>query len=491
MNHNFNEAGKMGKIKCLLTALFAIYLVVLLAGCSATGSYTSDAEYSHAVYGRIAIDAANYEGVKRNPVILVHGFLGSKLKNSQTGENVWGDFRGINAFTVSDDKIRQLAYPMAYQVPLSQLHDNIVPTELMEDITVKVLGIPIQIAAYQHLVNIMIKGGYYPANRPLPKGKHFNSLFLFAYDWRRDLASNAAELHKYILSKRRYMQQQYEQCYGIKHFDVQFDVIGHSMGGLLIRYYLRYGAQDLPADGSMPKLDWRGSNYIDRAIIVGTPNAGYLDTFLEMIKGGIFPAAALGTLPTYYQMLPVPEFKSIVYADDNQSVDIFDPAIWLKMHWGLADPKQDSTLKIMLPTIKSKGERRKIAIDHLTKCLKRAKQFQQAMSIKSDPPKDVPLYLVAGNGVKTTRRASVDRKTGEVKITKYAPGDGKVLTSSAIFDLRAGNRALHFMSSPIDWSSITLLRAAHMGLLKAPVFEDNVLFMLLMQKTPKKLKEKP
>jgi len=142
----------------------------------------------------------------------------------------------------------------------------------------------------------------------------------------------------------------------------------------------------------------------------------------------------------------------------------------------------------MLPKIKSAGERCKVAFDHLTKCLKRARQFQKAMSIKASPPADVKLYLVTGNAVKTTRRAHIDRKTGEVKNIDYAPGDGKVLNSSTIFDLRAGNPKLHYLSSPINWTSITLLRATHMGLLKAPAFEDNVLFLLLMRKTSKERK---
>ena len=480
----------MKKFNFLCGSLIAVYLMVLLTGCSATGSYTSEIKYTNVIYGQIAKDSANYEGIKRNPIIVVHGFLGSKLVDRKTKQNIWGNFVGMDAFRVSDEELRELSYPMGYKIPLRQLRDDIVPSKLMEDAKITVLGISFELVAYKSLVDILINGGYYPENRPLPKDKHFNSLFLFAYDWRRDLAESAARLHKYIQVKRRYLQLKYEQRYGIKDFDVQFDIIGHSMGGLVTRYYLRYGDQDLPADGSMPKLDWRGSNYVDRAIIVGTPNAGYLDTFLEMLRGGmVFPPATLGTLPTYYQMLPVPESRSIVYADNKQPLDIFDPKIWLKMKWSLVAPNQAETLKIMLPNIKSAGERGKIAFDHLTKCLKRARQFQQAMSIKAAPPEDVKLYMVAGNAVKTSRRAYIDRKTGKIVKIDYSSGDGKVLSSSVLFDLRAGNRGLHYLTTPITWSGITLLRATHMGLLKAHGFEDNILFMLMMEETQTEIKE--
>ena len=123
----------MKKITLLCGSLTLVVLGALLAGCSATGSYTSEITYSDAIYGRIAKDAANYEGIKRNPVIVVHGFMGAKLVNRKTKKNVWGNFKGMNAFTVSNDEIRELSYPMGYKVPLRQLHDDIVPSKLMED----------------------------------------------------------------------------------------------------------------------------------------------------------------------------------------------------------------------------------------------------------------------------------------------------------------------------------------------------------------------
>ena len=79
--------------------------------------------------------------------------------------------------------------------------------------------------------------------------------------------------------------------------------------GLVSRYYLRYGTADLPTEGAKPDITWAGSKFVDRLIILGTPNAGYLDTILEMQNGTEvppFPPALLGTWPTYYQMMPVP-----------------------------------------------------------------------------------------------------------------------------------------------------------------------------------------
>jgi hypothetical protein len=484
----------MRRIRFCVKFSILLLTAVLINGCSSTGSYIST-EYATKPYvGTTTERAMAYEGVKRNPLIIVHGFLGASLIDIKTKENVWGTFSAAGTISVSADQVKDITHPMAHNKALKDLKDDVIAERLLETAKISVLGTTFEVNAYKNMIDILIKGGYVPANKPLPEDKKYASMFLFGYDWRRDLPENAARLQKFIKEKKAYMQKQYEEQYGIKDYNVQFDVIAHSMGGLVSRYFLRYGDQDLPKDGSMPKLDWGGSKFIDRLIIVGTPNAGYLDTYLEMIRGGgvhPYPPAALGTLPTYYQMLPAPGTKSFAYSDDpdGEEIDIFDSRIWEKYKWSLADPKQDKTLKILLPDIKSKKKRYEIALDHLNKCLTRAKQFIKAMQIKASPPDDVKLYLVFGYGVKTTKRALINRKTGKIDKITYTSGDGKVGSQSALWDERMRNPKLHFMHSPIDWSHIVVLRGAHMAITEIPGFEDNILFILTMEETKKQVKD--
>lgn len=480
-------------LKSLVSLLSMVVVVVIISGCSATGSYTSNQKFSEAIIGPIEEKEISYQGVYRNPIIIVHGFLGSNLINKKTKENYWGHFTGANAFAVSNERLRGLAIPMELGKPLKDLNDDTVPDGMLDTVTVKIMGITFKEKAYINLVDILQSGGFQAEGQPLQPGRTYNTLFQFAYDWRRDLQWNAAKLHEFVLEKRKYMQEQYKIMYGINDYDVQFDLIGHSMGGLVSRYYLRYGTADLPAAGEKPNITWAGSKYVDRLIILGTPNAGYLDTILEMVRGTEappFPPAMLGTWPTYYQMMPVPARKSVVYADDpKKAVDMFDIKTWLTMKWGLADPRQAETLKILLPNIKDDNERRRIAFDHLEKCLKRAKRFIEVMEIKAEPPEDVKLYLVLGNAVRTTRFASADPKTGELKDIKYAPGDGKVTESSALFDERACKEWTPYFSSPIAWRGTIQLRAAHMGITTDPAFKDNILFLLNAVPTQRQLKE--
>ena len=125
---------------------------------------------------------------------------------------------------------------------------------------------------------------------------HF-TCFQFAYDWRRDNVENARRLHDFIKEKQQYVRQQYKQHFGIDKHDIKFDIAAHSMGGLITRYFLMYGNQDLPDDGSLPELNWQGAELVERVILVGTPNSGSADTFLNLVQGDQL-APLLPYLPT-------------------------------------------------------------------------------------------------------------------------------------------------------------------------------------------------
>ena len=154
------------------------------------------------------------------------------------------------------------------------------------------------------------------------------------------------------------------------------------MGGLVARYFLRYGTQDLPPDGSLPDLTWAGARYVNNLIMVGTPNAGSIQALEVLVEGfkpaallPRYPAAVLGTLPAVYMLLPRNRHVPLLDADNQPVEDIYDPAFWIKHRWGLADPAQDSVLQMLLPDSADVAQRKQITVDHLKKCLRRARQF--------------------------------------------------------------------------------------------------------------------
>jgi len=466
----------------------------------AIGSYNSTRAYKKPLFSEIEQNAMKYEGMARNPVIVIHGFLGARLENSQTGQCVWGNYKVKDIIKgYSDKELRDLSHPMDLGKPLRELKDNICSVDMMNTFNLNLMGFNFKLDAYDKMISILEYAGYVNHKKPLPKDKNFYTLFTFNYDWRRDLPENVAKLHDFVLKIRKYLQEKYLEFYGLEGYKVQFDIMGHSMGGLVARYFVRFGDQDLPEDGSLPELNWKGSDYVDKLIIIGTPNAGYLDTCLELVNGlkvanhtPAYPQAVVGTFPPYYQMMPLLSTKSVVYSDDinGEPVDIFDVQVWKDLKWGLANPNQYKVLQKILPDVKSAFQRKKIALDHLEKCLKRAKQFTDAMRMYGDNPKDVATYLFVGSAVKTHRRASVDRETGKLKVIEYEAGDGKVLAASALMDEREGKEWEPFLISPIEWRTVIHLEATHMGITESYSFADNIIYYLLTSQTEKQKKRR-
>jgi pimeloyl-ACP methyl ester carboxylesterase len=296
---------------------------------------------------------------------------------------------------------------------------------------------------------------------------------------------SAQNLDRLIQQKTRYVQEETEKRFGIKLEKVKFDIVAHSMGGLVARYYLRYGGADLPEDGSLPELTWAGARHVDHLILIGTPNAGSLGSLQNLISGvspaTLFPhysAAVLGTMPSIYELLPRARHLPLMQADGQPVSDLFDPELWKNQQWGLADPEQDEFIKMLLPDIESPEQRLQIALDHQAKALRRARQFTSALDIPAKPPDSLKLLLIAGDAEETKTTAQIDPEGG-IKIIQTGPGDGTVLRSSALMDERTADNRQSRLISPIHWDQVLFIFSDHLGLTKDPAFTDNVLYFLL------------
>jgi hypothetical protein len=223
---------------------------------------------------------------------------------------------------------------------------------------------------------------------------------------------------------------------------------------------------------------------VDHLVMIGTPNGGAPEALMDLIEGDRpevlfphYPAAVLGTLPSIYQLLPRNRHQPLLDENNNPVADIFDPALWQKNRWGLADPKQDEVLAMVLPNVADPEEHKRIALDHQKKALARARQFTQALDVPASPPPNLRLLLIAGDAEETAQTLQWDGE-GKLKIIKTGPGDGTVLRSSALLDERQGDRSQRLVS-PIHWSNVLFLFSDHLGLTRDPTFTDNVLYFLL------------
>lgn len=439
------------------------------------------------IYNRAAMD----HGPERNPIIVIPGILGSRLE-APDGEVVWGAFSGRFADPETERGARLVALPMREGAPLRDLRDEVRATTVLENLEVSLVGLPLRLDAYRHVLRVLGVGGYRDATLARAGNVDYGDLhytcFQFEYDWRRDLVENAKLFAAYLERRRDEVQKEHEQRFGKAKKPLRFDVVAHSMGGLLVRYFLRYGTDDLAETGEL-RPTWKGAEWIDRVVLVGTPNHGSLHALTELVFGvdysfltPRYAPAVLGTMPAVYQLLPRARHGALRLEGASESaptVDPLDPDTWIQRSWGLADPREDATLAWLLPDAKTKEERRRIALDHLKKCLARARRLHEALDVPAQAPAGTELYLFSGDAMATPAGATCRADGSFLKVRSHEPGDGTVLRSSALGDERVGAAWMAELASPIHWSGVHFLFTDHLAMTKDPGFVDNVLYRLL------------
>ncbi len=417
--------------------------------------------------------------IEQPPLIIIPGITGSQLRDRDTHELVWPGglfrllFNDYQALALSIDPVSLQGSP-----------GNLEAFDLVD----KVAGRHF----YDTIVATMVDHGGFTLTKPGTPVRDSveRHVYVFPYDWRLDNVESARRLSELI--------DQLRVDYGRP--DLKVNIVAHSMGGIISRYLLRYGTEDvLDRDDPLPTM--AGESKINRVILLGTPSFGSTNALRDVIYGskiGLDSVApeTMVTLPSVYQLLPNADRKPLigidgrplrVRGDDATSSerDLFDVQTWRDLQWSVFDPR----------LIKRVGtEQAQLLQRYFAKYLQRAGRLQKALQ-SPQPESNVKLIVFGADCILTPARVLVEEVDG-VMVPRFSakeikrpqpgraydsllrePGDGLVGKASLLgrqsFDPTVSSEG----GFPLAYSFF--LCSAHSALPGNINFQDNLLNALL------------
>jgi pimeloyl-ACP methyl ester carboxylesterase len=413
------------------------------------------------------------------PVILIHGAFGSRLNDRETNEELWPG----NLWRILFSDYEGIALPIDAE-SLMPTTSNLVAT----DVTDKVVGKDYYGAIIRTLEQV---GGYARGIPGEKKDADDRQYYLFVYDWREDNVQTVRKLDALI--------EQIRKDYYAP--DLKVDIVAHSMGGLITRYYLRYGPEDVLDDNNF-LVNGHGFQRVNKVILLGTPNLGSVSALLEVLQGlkvGLnrIPSHVMLTWPSTYQLFPHPIRASMITLDGKTlDRDFFDIEIWRRFEWSIFNPQTRQSI------IDEKGEDYyNTLVNYFNKQIERGRRFVWSLSVPT-PESPVRHIVFGGDCELTPARLLVEEVDGESMVRLFPdeiekplpgvdynvlmlePGDGRV-TKPSLFARDAldptipRHRYSHF---PLDYAM--MLCESHDTLTGNIHFQDNLLNVLLTNDQP-------
>ncbi|HJQ31014.1 MAG TPA: hypothetical protein VJ866_02475 [Pyrinomonadaceae bacterium] len=493
---------RAGRARLITQHLSLITLVVALAtagaGCGARRTPN---------LGRVFAGARALKG--KRPIIVIPGILGSRIVNRRTGEVVWpsvfrSDVDGLSLPTTPDLEANRDELVAARIVEAAKLGGKFGP----------------EVYVYHYLIRALEEyGGYREGDwdNP-PEGGDRDTYYVFPYDWRRDNVESARLLVKRVEALKLKLGRP----------DLRFNVVAHSMGGLVARYAAMYGDRDLPPAGVKPRPDWAGAAFINKIFMFGTPNEGSAEAFSVLLEGysvteGLRRRVRLlnklsredvFTAPSIYQLLPHAGSARFLDGDLRPlSVDLYDPAVWRRYGWtAVNDPAfRESYARGDARDEESPQRHGTLAeLDaYFAAVLERARRFHEALdtpeAARADANQAAPVRLFAfggdceetlaapvilrdekrGGWLTLTRpksfRASGGRRFTRAEVTNamYAPGDGRVTRDSLMGLGLGGARASDLYQTSLPVAYAVFACDLHSELQNNRTLQDNALTLLV------------
>jgi pimeloyl-ACP methyl ester carboxylesterase len=382
-------------------------------------------------------------------VIVIPGILGTELINSKTGETVWP-----SAFRTSQEGL-----PISPDLAANR--DDLVPGKILE--TMRLARVLPEIYVYRDLLEALRRyAGYRDGDWDNPALDGYQDTFyVFPYDWRQDNVANARELVRRLERLKSKLNRP----------ELKFNVVAHSMGGLIARYAAMYGNADLPEGDGPIQPTWNGAAHISKIVMIGVPNEGSADAFATIVEGYSITEGLRRRIPllnkltvedvvrtpSVFQLMP--HQQAVKFLDENLralEIDLYDVGVWKRYGWSAIYSQEFRRRYVQAGGTNGNNGNLEELDSYLAATLKRARRFHQALDAVENSSSPVVLLAIGGDCEETLNSPVVlrDQKhnrwltlirpreyrtsTG-LKISKkdataamYTPGDGRVTRSSLL-----------------------------------------------------------
>jgi len=337
------------------------------------------------------------------PVVFIHGVMGSKLRNAQTSEELWpGSIQRILFSNFSDVKFNidpNTLEPIQGEIEAFEICETAVGKDF-----------------YGKVVNLIGDIGEYKLAEVGQKAdKTQKNYYVFFYDWRQDNVITARKLADFIDQIRL----DYDDP------DLKVDIVAHSMGGLIARYYIRYGREDVLNDNEFP-VNMYGGDRVRRVILLGTPNLGsvkIMNLFITGVKLGTrekIHTETLATMPSLFQLFPHPLNNWIVNSDGKPlDRDLFDVHLWRRFQWSIFDPTVRERIHSEFTNEQEANEYLVLLEAYFEKNLERARRFVWSLTVPL--PENHPKLVVFGGGCHLTSARIIVEEVEGMSLIRMLP----------------------------------------------------------------------
>ena len=422
----------------------------------------------------------NQQGiVEQPPVIIIHGALGGRLSYRDTGVEAWPG--PLNKLVFSNYQRLELEIDPLTMAPAE--------SSLQPSGIAKTIG---GVDFYGRILDVLEEAAGYRASVPgVPNGSLERRYYTFSYDWRLDVVDSARRLDAFI--------EQIRTDYG--NPDLEVDIVAHSLGGLITRYYVRYGTADVLNGNTFP-VTQAGAQKIRRVALLGTPNLGSVNALRTLMRGyrvifGTIPTEVVATFPSTYQVLPHAIVDWFVTTSGKPlDRDQFDYNFWRQFNFSVFDPEVERRIYERYEDPEEAKAHLWLLRRFFRKNLERARRFSWSLTVPVEEPK-VKYVVFGGSCEPTPARIVVEEVDGISKVRLFPdeiknplpnidydklmlePGDGVVTKASLLarqtFDPTVARHKYSFF--PLDYPMF--LCETHASLTGNIDFQNNLLHALL------------